>query len=294
MTAGPIHRIAKAVVRRCGGDWRALAEAVSARSIHAAIRENGLSDMVEQLQTIVPNMSAQESRACEDTPFMAIKRRSLQAVQCQTMLEALSGHSAATVVDIGDSAGTHMLYLKALTAGRIDLTTLSVNLDPRAIDKIRARGLPAVLCRAEEVTERGLVANVDLMTSFEMVEHLHNPALFFRRLAKRSPCTRMVVSVPYLRQSRVGLHHLRQGFADPQYAEDVHIFELSPPDWTLLLLHSGWRVASSTIHYQYPRRWGPLSRLLAAFWRRYDFEGFWCAILERDASRSDLYCDWEE
>lgn len=294
MTAGFSHRVAKTLVRRLGGDPRALMDAFCARSIRAAVRERGLGEMVERLRTTVPDNSAQESRAYVDTPFMEIKRRSLQAEQCKAILEALAGQRSATVVDIGDSAGTHMLYLKALTAGHMALDTLSVNLDQRAIDKIKARGLPAALCRAEEVTERGLVDKVDLMTSFEMVEHLHNPALFFRRLAKRSSCARMVVSVPYLRRSRVGMHHLRHGLSEPQYAEDVHVFELSPEDWTLLLLHSGWRVVRSTIHYQYPRCWGPLSWLLAAFWRRYDFEGFWCATLERDTSRSDLYRDWEE
>ena len=103
----------------------------------------------------------------------------------------------------------------------------------------------------------------------------------------------MVITVPYLKASRVGLYHIRHPGQTPIFAEDEHIFELSPGDWTLLLRHSGWRVAHSDIYYQYPRRIPFLSPLLAYFWRQVDFEGFWGAILEKDTALSDLYQDWE-
>lgn len=288
-----VRGLAKRLLQGVGVDPRAFVDRFCAWSVGAAAYENGLDGMMRRLREIVPDMSAQESRAYVDSPFMEIKRRSLQATQCQLMLDTLHGMPAATIVDIGDSAGTHMLYMKALVAGVTKLETLSVNLDERAIAKIKARGLPAILCRAEDVVGRGIVDNVTLMTSFEMVEHLHDPVLFFWRLAQKSQCTKMIVSVPWLRCSRVGMHHIRHDFADPQYAEDVHVFELSPDDWTLLMLHAGWRVVESRIHYQYPR-WPVLGWLLALFWRHYDYEGFWCAVLERDLSRSDQYQDWEE
>ncbi|MEK7846841.1 MAG: methyltransferase domain-containing protein, partial [Nitrospinota bacterium] len=194
--------------------------------------------------------------------------------------------------DIGDSAGTHMLYLKELTKGKFEIDTISVNLDPRAIKKIEARGLKAVLCRAEEL-DLG-EKKVDLFTSFEMVEHLHNPAIFFRRIAKKSPCNRMVITVPYLKDSRVGLHHIRNKNGKIIFAEDEHIFELSPEDWVLLLLHSGWRVVHSEIYYQYPRRMPIMSQVFSWYWRNTDYEGFWGAILEKDTTLSDYYQDWED
>jgi Methyltransferase domain len=150
-----------------------------------------------------------------------------------------------------------MLYLRELSKNRFNVNTVSVNLDPKAIERIRARGLKAVLCRAEdlELPEK----KVDLFTSFEMVKHLHDPASFFRRLATQFGSEKMPITVPYLKSSRVGLHFLRNRSQEKIYAEDEHIFELSPEDWTLLLFHGGWRVTYSEIYYQYPRKWPFLS-----------------------------------
>lgn len=103
-----------------------------------------------------------------------------------------------------------------------------------------------------------------------------------------------MITVPYLKKSRVGLHHLRSGEARAIYAEDEHIFELSPEDWTLLILHSGWKVVWSEKYYQYPRSMPIISFLFAYYWRKTDFEGFWGAILEKDTAYSDMYQDWAE
>ncbi len=243
----------------------------------------------------MPDISNQESSEKDKfNDYLELKRRSLQAFQCKMMLKALEGlpHGNLTVADIGDSAGTHMLYLKELSKGKYDIDTISVNLDPRAVEKIRARGLRAILCRAEEL-DMG-EKKVDLFTSFQMVEHLHNPAIFFRRLAKKSPCKTMVITVPYLKNSRVGLHHIRSRSWKPVFAEDVHVFELSPEDWTLLLLHSGWKVVYDEIYYQYPRKIPAISTALSWYWKKLDFEGFWGAILEKDTTLSDCYKDWED
>jgi 2-polyprenyl-3-methyl-5-hydroxy-6-metoxy-1,4-benzoquinol methylase len=115
---------------------------------------------------------------------------------------------------------------------------------------------------------------VDLFTSFEMVEHLHDPIRFFHRLAKKPKCDKMLVTVPYVKSSRAGLHHIREGSRAPAVAEGTHILELSPEDWTLLMLHAGWRVIYQKIYYQYPRRWPILSQIWGYYWRNLDFEGF--------------------
>ena len=64
----------------------------------------------------------------------------------------------------------------------------------------------------------------------------------------------MLVTVPYVKSSRVGLHHIRNRSRAPVGAEGTHILELSPEDWTLLMLHAGWRVIYQKIYYQYPRK----------------------------------------
>ncbi len=264
-------------------------------SISLSLRQVGLIKLVRQLKEIVPDISNQEEAyKASLNDYLELKIRGLQAFQCKMMLEAIErlSRGAITVVDIGDSAGTHMLYLKELLKNRLQLETISVNLDPRAINKIKARGLKAILCRAEELDLSG--KHIDMFTSFEMVEHLHNPSIFFRRLAKRSACNKMLITVPYLRQSRVGLHNIRHNFKKEIFAEDEHIFELKPSDWKLLLLHSGWKVIQARVYFQYPRKIPVVSGLLARFWRKFDYEGFWGAILEKDASFSDCYKDWGE
>ena len=293
MVYGILKKSVKSILRVFGIEMVKIIKVISQWSVRMALIAAGFGAMVDRLRTIVPDISNQEEGGREVfNDYWELKRRSLQAFQCFLMMEAIKTLPAGelTVVDIGDSAGTHMLYLKELTKGKHVIDTISVNLDPRAIKKIKARGLKAILCRAEDLDLGG--KGVDLFTSFEMVEHLHNPAIFFHNLSKSSSCRKMVVTVPYLRQSRVGLHHLKLEGREKVFAEDVHVFELSPNDWTLLFLHSGWRVVYSKIYYQYPRKWLLGSWLLSLYWRITDFEGFWGVILGKDNTFSDLYQDW--
>lgn len=292
-----LTKIGKNVLKLLGVEPTSVSQKIAYWSISLAQREQGLSKLTTSLREIVPDISNQESR--EDFNYSAyweLKRRTQQAFQCSLMMRAIEGFPTKklTVADIGDSAGTHMLYLRELTKGQLDIDTVSINLDPRAIEKIRARGFRAVLKRAEDIDPKDIGGNqLDLCTSFQMVEHLHNPAVFFRRLAKNRLCKKILITVPYLRKSRVGLHHLRSKSSEIIYAEDVHIFELSPEDWGLLLLHSGWKIVFSKIYYQYPKKVPVVSQLLKVYWRNTDFEGFWGVILEKDTTYSDLYQDWE-
>jgi hypothetical protein len=273
-----------------------MARGLGTWSIRLAIRQCGFDELVGSLRQLVPDITAQyRQEAAVGDRYMEIKLRGMHALQVSLLLRALQDKTrdTLTVVDIGDSAGTHMLYLKGLTKDRMVVDTISVNLDPVAIEKIHRRGLKALLCRAEDLD---LADNqVDLFASFEMLEHLHNPALFLHRLAKRANGDTLVITVPYLRKSRVGLHNVRNGDSDqPVHAEDEHIFELSPEDWGLLMLHSGWKVVYSQTYHQYPRGWPILSQFLAYYWRQVDFEGFWGAILKKETSAADLYQDWED
>lgn len=288
-------RFLKKTLGSIGIDAKNIYERLCGYSIKFALKQNGYAEMVERLRTIVPDISNQESsKASTFNDYWELKRRALQSFQCSMMLKALENLPSGklTVVDIGDSAGTHMLYLKELTKDRFDIKTVSVNLDPRAIKKIEVRGLKAMLCRAEELDFGD--KRIDMFTSFQMVEHLHNPVIFFRRLAKKSLGDRMVVTVPYLRRSRVGLPYIRNKSRQHVCAEEVHIFELNPKDWNLIFLHAGWRVVYNEFYYQYPRHIPLISTFFSWFWRSTDYEGFWGAILMKDTEFSDLYLDWEE
>lgn len=246
-------------------------------------------NVIDWLKRLVPDVSDQETGERPFNDYWELKMRGLHAFQYDLMMQRLRTKDSPVVVDIGDSAGTHILYLKKMFGG---LSSLSVNIDNKAVEKIGGKGLKAILSRAEDLYLYLANTPVDLFVSFEMVEHLHNPALFFRNLTKCKGDT-LIITVPYLEKSRVGLHSIRKNACKPITAEEEHIFELSPEDWTLLIRHSGWRVAHSEIYYQYPR-WPLVGRVLQWFWRRADFEGFWGAVLTKNTTCSDCYKDWEE
>ncbi|MCG6552998.1 MAG: class I SAM-dependent methyltransferase [Candidatus Magnetominusculus sp. LBB02] len=281
------------MLRLIGIDTAKIIENIQKWSVGNAAFEQGYEPLMVRLMEIKPDLSEQYSSGKElYNKYKELKLRAMHAFQTRMMLNAVEGIAGEkiTVVDIGDSSGTHMLYLKRLSEREID--TVSVNLDARAVDKIKAGGQRAILCRAEELDTAGLHA--DLFTSFEMVEHLHNPALFLKRLAVKSSCNRMLITVPYVRKSRVALNHIRNQSKQSIHAEDVHIFELSPEDWTLVFLHSGWKILDSATYCQYPRAVPIVRTALSWFWRKDDFEGFWGALLEKDTSYMEAYLDWDD
>lgn len=281
---------------------RALAalEWLQTRSLCAAGREQGLAALADRLNAIVPDLSQQYTSFTVEGRMRPLKVRLQHAFQIALALRAvrlaLEAPRAArdgelAIVDLGDSAGTHLTYLKALLAegnslGARTLRCLSVNLDPAAVARIRARGLEAVLGRAEDVVEAGGL-DADIGLCFEMLEHLTDPIRFLDTLSRNGSCARLLVTVPYLRRSRVGLHHIRRGERFQVSPENTHLFELSSADWKLVFAHAGWAVREEEVYLQHPRRspW----RLLQPAWRLIDFEGFYGAILEPDRAWADLY-----
>lgn len=264
------------------------------KCVAAALREQGLQSLVDKLALIADDekIKHQYTSVGYDTlnhPYWVTKIRGQHAFQMLLVLNAveklgLTG-KPLTVVDIGDSAGTHISYLQKLLP---EVRGLSVNLDPQAVAKIKERGLDAVCCRAEELDKYNIAA--DLLLSFETVEHLTDPIGFFHDLAIRAAAPYAVVTVPYCRASRVSLNYIRCQDRRPQPAEDVHVFELSPEDWKLLFRFSGWETVADRIYYQYPRR--DLYRLTKTAWRNSDYEGFFGVVLRKDATWAELYKDW--
>lgn len=264
-----------------------LKEALLARSLRAAAREQGLAALSARLAKANPDLTKQYTSFDIDSPYLETKVRNQHAFQISLALPEIQAQPKAVVVDIGDSSGAHVAYLKALD-GASGARYLSVNLDPVAVEKVKARGQEAVLARAEELDKHGITA--DIFLSFETMEHLSDPVSFLHALAAKTKCRRLVLTVPYVRRSRVGFQHIRHGLKGPVSAEKVHIFELCPEDLRLMFQHAGWKVEREAVYLQYPRwSWLLLTRWI---WRRWDFEGFYGAVLSRDSSWSALYTDW--
>ena len=266
-------------------------------SIEAALRDQKLTQLYQRCCQIVPNIWDQYSDGVpeEHRLHWELKTRAMHAWQTQCMLRALDvfgkkrkAERPVNVVDIGDSAGNHFLYLRACAEVKLG-RTLSVNLDRAAIEKIKRKGGDAILCRAEEL-DLG-ADKVDLFMAFEMVEHLTDPVRFLHNLAVKGTADYLLMSVPYRRVSQVGFHEFKDGrIPGIMTAEAVHIFELCPREWLLLAQFAGWKPVFTDTFLQYPR-YSPL-RITKPLWQRLDFEGFFGVLLERDLTVANQYRDW--
>ena len=263
-------------------------EKLLTRSLKAAAAEQGLLELAGRLRDLAgKDLADQYSTMDIDSEYLLTKVCCQQAFQIKLASTVLPD-GPGTVVDIGDSSGAHTRYLQALNANcKADF--LSVNLDPRAVEKIRAKGLKALQARAEELCAHGVDADVFLL--FETLEHLPDPFGFLHNLSSKTRCHRLVLTVPYVRRSRLGLHHIREGLKERRTAERVHLLELCPEDLRLLFAHTGWKVEKEDVYLQYPLR-SPL-RATRALWTRWDFEGFYGAVLSRDDTWSSLYGSWD-
>jgi len=263
-------------------------QSVLTKSLASSAKEQGLVDMTEKLKKIVPDITDQYTQFKVDTPYLEANVRNMHAFQISLISRIVDEFEKLTIVDIGDSSGTHLQYILGLYSKDKDIKCLSGNLDKEAVDKIKKKGLEATHARAEDLHEYNIYADVFLC--FEMLEHLMNPCAFLHDLSTKTNAKYLIVTIPYLNRSRVGLHHLRKKNNRKVYAENTHIFELSPEDWKLLIKHSGWNVEYEQIYLQYPKR--NLYLLTKPLWKRKDFEGFYGLILKRDQTYSSRYADW--
>jgi len=272
-----------------------LREDLLLRSLKNAGREQNLIERSEELRVILPDISGQYTTYKLDSPFLELAVRLLQSFQVELVMQALAAlefrkDAPLTIADIGDSSGSHLVYLQSLLLknGFSQVSCLGVNLDAVAVEKIKSRGIAAVHCRAEELAAKGISA--DLFLSFETIEHLLDPIRFLKQLVSNPDVRVLVVTVPYLSQSRVGLHYIRAGQEGDVCAENTHIYEFCPEDWMLIARFSGWDVLFDKIYYQYPAR-GVL-RVTKPLWKNTDFEGYYGMALVPNSRWAERYKSW--
>ena len=262
-------------------------------SLKSAIREQNLKYLMEKLKEISADYYDHYNHVKIEGDYWNYKVRALHAFQFDLITKAIDitklqkKKNDLTIVDIGDSSGTHSNYIKKLIQND-GLKLLSVNLDPKAIEKIKQKGFEAILSKAEELQKYNI--NPDLFMSFQTVEHLNAPIPFLKSISQNTNCDFFLMTLPYLSESRVALEHIRNNSDEKVHAENIHIFELSPSDWKLIFKHTGWEINYERIFLQYPRK-SPL-RLLKSSWKKFDFEGFYGVILKRNSTWTDKYLDW--
>ncbi len=261
-------------------------------SLRSAAKEQKLVPIMLQLEGIVPDYSGQYSYSQIEGEFWNYKVRAHHAFQVSLVNKVIDRfdvekNKSLTIVDIGDSSGTHIKYFNELYLSH-NIRSISVNLDPVAIEKIRNKGFEAIHARAEELEKHDI--HPDIIVSFQMLEHLNSPVTFLESIAENSSCKYFVITVPYRKISRVGLFHIRNHLEENVCAENTHVFELCPEDWRLICMHAGWRVVEDKTFLQYPRM-NPL-RFTRNCWKNFDHEGFYGMILEKDSNWSKRYLDW--
>jgi len=258
------------------------------RSLDSSISEQKLQSLSKDLSAIVPDISKQYSSFTIDKPYLMKKVRYLHAFQISLLRDVLEKLGDATIVDIGDSSGTHLQYISRMYSRDKNIRCLSVNMDQEAVKKIQDKGFKAVCARAENLQDYNIDA--DIFFCFELLEHLSDPSHFLHELATKTKAQYLIITVPYMRKSRMGLHHIRAGHSADVSAENTHLFELNPEDWKLLIKHSGWGVVEERIYWQYPKR--NIFYFTKPLWKKFDYEGFYGLVLARNDTWSSKYSDW--
>lgn len=266
------------------------------KSLIASNKERGEEKLKDLLASIVTDLSNQYStfKINMNDKYLINKLRCQHTFQISIALKAIElfrkdNNREINIVDIGDSSGTHLMYLNEVLQG-IKINTLSVNLDIEAVKKIQSKGLNALLCRAEELHMHAEGFNPDIFMSYEMLEHLFNPIDFLHTMSEKSICEYFVITVPYVSKSRVACQFVNNGMSGNFQAENTHIFEFEPHDWDTIFKFSGWEIVYKDRYTQYPSSF-PLS-LSKYLWRKIDFDGFYGVILKKNNSFSTRYLDW--
>jgi hypothetical protein len=292
-------KIIKGILSAFRVNTRSLYRNVLSWSINSAIKNQNLEKMCTDLRRIIPNIRSQFTHGFDKEDYedyFEVKMRGMHAFQINACIEAVDYvhnrlNRPITIADVGDSSGYHLRYLKKIISGEKLGKSLSVNLDPVAIEKINTGGGEGILCKAEELDTINI--SPDLFMSFEMLEHLTDPVRFLHDIAKKGSADNFLISVPYRKNSQFGGVHLRLKGGDlpeKMTPEEVHIYEFSTDDWLLLAEFSGWKVVFTKIYWQYPRN--NIGRLMQPLWRSLDYEGFFVMFLERDSSLSKRYTGW--
>jgi hypothetical protein len=196
------------------------------------------------------------------------------------------GNRIESHVDIGDSDGsTRILLEKSLNGKKIN--SLGINIQAEAVELIKSKGLEAECMDAMDLNKQN--RKFDLVSVFETLEHLPNPIGFLENMQDIVD-KRLLISVPLIKNSRVGLRYLTNKWDSkeiPTIANN-HIFELSPKDWIKLFWHTGWRVDQEWKVSQFPKK-GLLKIILKYAWRKISFEGFYFVSLVKDTRYSSRY-----
>ncbi len=252
-------------------------------SIHKAIIQQNLDGYLGTITGLNADITDHYGSFKIDTDYIARKVRALHAFQIKLIGIGINTESSIQekIVDLGDSSGQHLFYTRRAVIGTQSPRwyDVGVNIDENAIKKITEKGFRAVKYNIEKGDFKDSnFKDADYVYMFETLEHLNNPGTVLKKIKEDINPKALIITVPHVRKSRVGIEKTSKGKEGDLTPEDIHIFELSPKDWKQLFTYAGWKVDYEQIYYQYPQ-----NRITKYFWRwywnRFDYEGFGGYIL---------------
>ena len=256
----------------------------SVRAVRAAVKQDRQLQLMWNLSaSVLPDLK-DHFATCQVSAEDQVRLRLLlcaQAVFVHRVIDALTKKNCEVNgwVDVGDSDGAaRLLFLKNASHLK-GFRTFGVNFEPEAVELIRSKGLEAECMNAMDLHKKGL--SFDIVSLFETLEHMPDPVGFLERI-HQVVGLRLLISVPLIRSSRVGLNYLTHKWNPewkPGYSNN-HFFEFSPRDWNKLFKHAGWTVETEWKVRQFPKS-GPLNWLMSFAWRKISFEGFWFVSLKK-------------
>ncbi len=154
------------------------------------VRNENIS-FIKKLEKILPSLKDQANflndDMKEDSEYLYHKKRNLHAFQLKFTLDKIeqfkkeSKNDNISIIDIGDSSGNHLIQLQTLDKGITNIA--SVNLDIKAVEKIKNKGIEAYHCRAEELLEK-YDLKPNFFISYQMLEHLTDPVRFLHSISQ--------------------------------------------------------------------------------------------------------------
>ena len=245
-------------------------------SIKKALEDQGLTPRYNQIRRLNIDIANQYSKESIESEYIKTKVLALHSFQMALFAQFINYQEEKkwNIIDLGDSSGNHSRYIKKLF-DKHEFFTVGVNNDKKAIERINNNN--SIGCHSSIESYISCYRNSDsnqilILLMLETLEHLDNPIGVLKDIRTNMNSEALIVTVPFVRRSKVGLHYLRNNLkTDKEVSqENNHIFELSPDDWMLLFKYCGFKVERAFIYYQYPC-WTPFLRY---YWQAFDFEGF--------------------
>ncbi len=272
---------------------RKVFDRLSSLAVRRAVRQNpSLQQMWDLSNKVLPGLGDHYATIQIKDEEGLLRLRLLVCAQVLFVKKVIAylkthGQQVNSWVDVGDSDGAaRLLFLASVDSGDA-IKTLGINLEKEAVALIRSKGLEAEHMNAMDLHKKGI--GCDLVSVFETLEHLPDPIGFLESM-QEVVGQRLLISVPLIVRSRVGLRYLSKQWEPskkPAYSNN-HMFELSPTDWKKLFQHTGWAIDEEWKVRQYPRR-GLLKNVMQAAWRRISFEGYWFVSLKKDKTFSNQF-----